>query len=146
MNHKKFFLLGGYTKWSRKLKKKFYNFGLKSSAYSKFKENNSELKKINYRNINSFRFVVLASDYKSNNTFLINLLKRNYSKFIFIEKPISINKRQITLIKRLNRKILYLQIINIIMQIQLKKLLNFTRKTKINSLLISSLEKKDLLK
>lgn len=104
MNHKKFFLLGGYTKWSRKLKKKFYNLGLKSSAYSKFKENNSELKKINYRNINSFRFIVLASDYKSNNTFLINLLKRNYSKFIFIEKPLSINKRQINLIKKLNKK------------------------------------------
>jgi hypothetical protein len=101
---KNFFLLGGYTKWSKKLKNKFYNFGHKAAAYSKFKQNNSELKKINYRTINSLQFVVLASDYKSNNNFLINLLKRNYSKAIFIEKPLFINKKQISAIKKLNRK------------------------------------------
>jgi|694.fasta_scaffold49051_1 hypothetical protein len=129
---KNFFLLGGYTKWSKKLKNKFYNFGHKAVAYSKFKKNNSDLKKINYRSINSFQFVVLASDYKSNNNFLINLLKRNYSKYIFIEKPLSINKKQISVIKKLNRKNIIFTNHQHNYADSIKKIINYHKKNKKN--------------
>ena len=98
-----FFLLGGYTKWSKLLKKKISSLGYNPIAYSKYKKNNSELKKFDFKKINSFKFSILASNRYNNNKTLISLLKNNYKKPIFIEKPLSINQNQIKIIKNLNK-------------------------------------------
>ena len=99
----KFAIIGGNSRWGKVLIKNFRNFNLKlsytSSSYIKSNKNFKDFRLIPYQKVD---FIIICSDIKKNLLAASFFLKKK--KPIFIEKPISSNKKNYLHLANLAKK------------------------------------------